>query len=95
MTEETSARLRVERPLVSFLLFSYKQEAFIEAAMRAALAQTYEPLEIIVSDDCSPDGTFDIIKQIAAEYKGPHHLRINRNEKNRGMSSLRLRDGAR
>ena len=75
------------RPLVSFLLFAYRQEAYVEAAMRSALAQTYEPLEIIVSDDASPDATFAVIQRIARDYRGPHRLRINRNRKNLGMGA--------
>lgn len=75
------------RPLVSYLLFSYRQEKFIEAAMRSALAQTYQPLEIIVSDDCSPDATYAIIESIAQAYGGPHRLVINRNAHNLGMGA--------
>jgi len=55
--------------------------------MRSALAQTYQPLEIIVSDDCSPDGTYAVMERIAAEYRGPHRLRINRNPVNLGMGA--------
>jgi cellulose synthase/poly-beta-1,6-N-acetylglucosamine synthase-like glycosyltransferase len=42
-----------EKPLVSFVLLSYNQEDFIIESVRSALSQTYEPLEIILSDDCS------------------------------------------
>lgn len=74
------------RPLVTFALFSYNQEQFIEHALRGALAQTYEPLEIIVSDDCSEDRTFEIIQEIAGAYSGPHNIRLNRNANNMGIS---------
>ena len=40
-----------DRPLVTFFLFAYNQEKYIEEACRAALAQTYSPLEIIFSED--------------------------------------------
>ena len=53
-----------QRPLMSVLLFSNKQEEFVEAAMQVALAQTYSPLEIIVSDDFSRDGTFEVIERV-------------------------------
>lgn len=72
-------------PLLSFALFSYKQETYIREAVAAALAQTYSPLEIIISDDASPDGTFEIIQEMAAAYQGPHKLILNRNEKNLGI----------
>lgn len=85
-------------PRVSFLLLAFQQERTVEAAMRAALAQTFAPLEIIVSDDASTDGTFDIIRRIAAGYRGPHHLAIRRNTSNLGLGGhldrvLRLASG--
>lgn len=71
--------------LVTFFLFSYNQEKYIKDACVAALAQTYSPLEIIFSDDCSSDRTFELIEGIVENYKGPHKIRINRNEKNLGL----------
>ncbi|RYZ44719.1 MAG: glycosyltransferase family 2 protein, partial [Sphingobacteriales bacterium] len=77
-----------EQPLlVTFALVAYKQEQFIAEAVRGALSQTYSPLEIIISDDCSPDRTFEIIQQEAASYTGPHTIRLNRNERNIGLSA--------
>ncbi len=76
-----------DRPLVSFLLFAYKQEEFVREAIRGAFSQTYEPLEIILSDDCSPDRTFEIMKEEAQAYRGPHRIIINHNEKNLGLPS--------
>ena len=75
----------LKKPLVSFIIFSYKQEKFIRDAIRGALAQTYEPLEIIISDDCSPDNTFTIIEEETASYAGPHKVILNRNETNLGL----------
>lgn len=72
-------------PQVTFFLFAYNQEAFIRAACEAALAQTYTPLKIILSDDCSTDKTFQIMKEIVANYSGPHEVVLNRNEQNLGL----------
>ena len=52
-----------DRPLVTFALFAYNQEEFIREAVEGAFAQTYEPLEIILSDDCSSDRTYEIIQE--------------------------------
>ena len=49
------------RPLITFALMAYNQEQLIEEAVAGALAQTYSPLEIILSDDCSTDRTFSIM----------------------------------
>ena len=74
-------------PLVSFVLLSYKQEKYIKEAVEGAFSQTYSPLEIIISDDCSPDRTFEIIEEMAAVYQGPHRIILNRNEKNLGIGA--------
>lgn len=73
------------RPLVTFVLLSYNQEAFIAQALAGAFAQTYSPLQIILSDDCSSDSTFDIMKEAARQYSGPHQIILNRNECNLGI----------
>lgn len=68
-----------ERPLITFALIAYNQEHYIRGAIAAALAQTYSPLEVIFSDDNSTDGTFTVMQEAAASYKGPHKVIINRN----------------
>lgn len=73
------------RPLVTFALITYNQEQFIRQAIEGAFAQTYQPLEIIVSDDCSTDGTFEVVQATAAEYRGSHAVRLNRNDRNLGI----------
>ena len=80
MTEQSE-----NRPLVTFALFAYNQETLIVDAMNAALAQDYDLLEIIVSDDCSTDGTWKVIQSIVDQYRGPHALRVIRNESNMGI----------
>ena len=73
-----------EKPLVTFALFAYNQEQFVREAVEGAFAQTYEPLEIILSDDCSTDRTFEIMQAMAAGYEGPHRVLARKTEANRG-----------
>ena len=75
-----------ENPLVSFIVVTYNQERFIREAVQSALAQTYEPLEIIISDDCSPDRTYDFVVEETSAYRGPHKITLNRNSKNLGLA---------
>jgi glycosyltransferase involved in cell wall biosynthesis len=75
-----------KRPLVTFALFAYNQEQYIREAVEGALSQTYSPLEIILSDDCSTDGTFAIMEELAASYQGSHKVILNRNEENLGIA---------
>jgi glycosyltransferase involved in cell wall biosynthesis len=79
--------LAEELPLVTFALFAYNQERFIREAVKGALSQTYSPLEIILSDDCSNDETFNIMKEMVAAYSGPHRIILNRNDVNLGIGS--------
>lgn len=78
-------RQKGRRMIYSFVLLSYNQEAYVAEAVKAALAQEGPPLEIILSDDCSQDGTFRIMQEIAAEYRGPHRVTVRRNSTNLGM----------
>jgi glycosyltransferase involved in cell wall biosynthesis len=73
-----------DRPLVTFAILAYNQEKFIREAVEGAFAQTYEPLEIILSDDCSSDRTYEIMQEMIAAYEGPHELRLRRSEVNNG-----------
>ena len=73
-------------PLVTFALFAYNQEAFIREAVASALSQTYEPLEIILSDDCSTDRTFAIMQELADFYSGPHRIKTRQSRFNGGTA---------
>lgn len=74
-----------KRPLISFALVAYKQEQYIREAIQGAFAQTYSPLEIILSDDCSPDGTFGLMEELAKAYQGNHRIVLNHNDTNLGL----------
>lgn len=76
-----------EAPLLSLILIAYRQADTVAEALQGALAQTYSPLEIIASDDCSPDATFDALQAAAAGYAGPHRLVLNRNARNLGIGA--------
>ena len=71
-----------DRPLVTFAIFAYNQEATIAEAMAGALSQTYEPLEIIFSDDFSNDQTYQKMLDVVCCYDGPHQVRVRRNANN-------------
>ena len=73
------------QPLVSFVLMAYNQEQFIHKALDGAFSQNYTPLEIIISDDCSTDHTFEIIQKIVAGYRGPHKIILNQSHENLGI----------
>ncbi|GAA6618021.1 glycosyltransferase family 2 protein [Scytonema sp. NUACC26] len=55
----------MEKPLASIIINNYNYGHFLPEAIESALNQTYEPIEAIVVDDGSTDGS----QQIIANYK--------------------------
>ena len=53
--------LRDQRPLATIVIVSYNYERYLAAAIDSALDQSYAPLEVIVVDDGSTDGSRKII----------------------------------
>ncbi|HEV7928300.1 MAG TPA: glycosyltransferase [Verrucomicrobiae bacterium] len=74
-----------DKPLLTFAVVGYNQERFMREALEGTFSQTYSPLEIILSDDCSNDRSFDIMSEMAAAYRGPHRVVLNRNESRLGL----------
>ena len=60
----------------------YNRANIIPAAIESALAQDVDDLEVLVVDDCSTDGAWDVIQGYAA---ADPRLRAVRNEQNRGL----------
>ncbi|WP_419239836.1 glycosyltransferase [Photobacterium leiognathi] len=71
---------------VSYLLTCYNHEKYIEKALESAFNQSYENIEFIISDDCSNDKSFEIIKRISDKYK-KRNILIRKNIKNIGIGS--------
>lgn len=60
-----------DKPLVSVIIPTYNRINKIGAAIESALNQTYAPIQLIVSDDGSTDGTEDFIK---SKYPGVDYV---------------------
>jgi len=74
-------------PLITLFVYAFNHEKYIRDAVSGAFAQTYSPLEIVLSDDCSTDGTYEIMHEMAGQYRGPHRVITNRNETNQGITA--------
>jgi hypothetical protein len=73
-------------PLVSIGIPAYNRPSALQRAIRSALAQNLDGLEVIVSDDASPDRGVEVVgRELAAEDKRlryvrqPHNLGHARN----------------
>ncbi|AGB38753.1 glycosyltransferase family 2 protein [Natronococcus occultus] len=71
-------------PLVSVVIPTYNRIDLLPKAIDSALRQTYNNLEIIVVDDCSTDGTRELLEE---RYES--EIQYLRHEKNRGGSAAR------
>lgn len=57
------------RELISVIIPTFNAECYIEDTLRSALQQTYEPIEVIVIDDGSTDGTLANVKIFACRVR--------------------------
>ena len=76
-----------DNSLVSFCILAYNQEKYIVECVRSALNQTFSPLEIIISDDCSTDKTWTLIEKTVQGFSGVHSVKTFRNEQNLGLAA--------
>lgn len=57
---------------LSVIFITYNHAQYVERALRSVLEQETDfPFEVVVGEDCSNDGTQEILRKIAAEY--PEH----------------------
>ncbi|TDQ09962.1 glycosyltransferase family 2 protein [Pedobacter metabolipauper] len=68
-------------PLVSIVIPAYNREKYIQDCVGSALNQTYQNIEVIVTDNCSTDNTWNILIEMASK---DDRLKIYRNETNIG-----------
>lgn len=67
---------------IDVLLASYNGEKYIEAQISSILNQTYKNIKLIISDDCSTDGTKKILKEYAQK---DDRIELYLQEKNLGV----------
>ena len=65
---------------VSIAVCTYNGEKYLREQLDSLLNQTYPIFEIVIQDDCSKDGTWNIIEEYVTKY--PELIRGIRNERN-------------
>ena len=68
--------------LISIIIPVYNHEKFIADTIESVIKQTYQNWEMLVVDDCSTDGSWNIIQEYA---KKDSRIKIFRNEINKGL----------
>ena len=68
--EEIEKNTVNNNPLVSIVVITYNSAKYVLETLESAKAQTYQNIELIVSDDCSTDNTVEICRNWIDENKG-------------------------
>lgn len=71
-----------KQPLVSIITGYYNRKENLSESINSILNQTYPNFEFIVFDDCSTDGTFDLLSQFAGHPK----MKLVRHDVNIGLT---------
>lgn len=69
-----------KEPLVSICIPTYNGVPFIYESLQSAISQSYENLEILISDDGSTDDTLNVVKSFT-----DHRIRVVLNRNNHGV----------
>lgn len=71
---------RSQQSLVSVIIPTYNRPSYLREAIASVVKQTYRNIEIIVSDDCSPESPQELVES----FQDPR-IRFQRNPTNLGM----------
>lgn len=71
---------------VSIIMPNYNCEKFLEETINSVINQTYTNWELLIVDDCSTDGSVEIIKSY---FKKDDRIKLFINETNRGAAASR------
>jgi glycosyltransferase involved in cell wall biosynthesis len=75
-------------PIVSVLLTAYNRERYIASSIESVLAQTFGDFELLITDNCSTDGTLEIARRYTLV---DSRVRVVVNERNLGQFGNRNR----
>lgn len=82
-------------PLVSVIVVTYNSSTTVLETLESVRIQTYQNIELIVSDDCSSDNTLEIVKDWMDKYASRFvRTELVTSEKNTGVSGNNNRGAA-
>lgn len=75
---------------VSILVPVYAVEAYIAECAQSLFGQDYHDLEYIFVDDCSPDNSISVLKEVLTAFpERTNQVKIIRHEQNKGVGAAR------
>jgi Glycosyltransferases involved in cell wall biogenesis len=76
----------MNKPLISFVLPTFNRVEWVGEAMQGLLMQTIKDIELIVVDDCSTDGTDELLQWFASK---DSRVKVIKNGTNQGAGQSR------
>lgn len=75
---------------VSILVPVYGVEKYIERCARSLFEQTYQDLEFVFVNDCTPDRSIEVLEAVEKDYpQRENSIKIISHEKNKGLAASR------
>ena len=71
---------------ISVIMPAYNSEKYVSAAVESVLCQSFRDFELIVIDDCSTDGTYGILCDLAEK---DNRIILHKNSRNMGVAESR------
>lgn len=76
--------MKQDVPLVSVAIITYNQKSYLQECIESCLSQDYPNFEIVVADDCSTDGTQEMLREYEVKHPGKFVLRLAK--RNQGIT---------
>jgi len=77
--------MKFRQDLISVVIPAYNQPHYLRRALQSVLEQDYRPIEVIVSDDCSPTVLKPIVDEFASALSDSFKIKYFRSATNRGF----------
>ena len=77
---DRTSHVHRDKPKFSIVMANYNNSRYISQAIESVLGQTFKDWELIIVDDCSTDGSVDIINRFLSD----DHIRLIRHDANKG-----------
>ena len=76
---------------VTILVPVYGVEKYIAECVESLFTQTYSDIEYVFCDDCTPDRSIDVLREVMERYpERKEHVRIIHNDNNKGIGGTRM-----
>ena len=75
----------IESMKVSIIVPVYNVAKYIERCLLSVLDQTWQDLEVILVNDCTPDNSMEIARRVVASHPRGTVVRCLEHEENRGL----------